>query len=265
VVFGDGERGARLPSGQENLSAAYRTGIGPGGNVRAGSLTLLQKRPLGIRGVGNPLAATGGAAPEQSSDARTDAPLTVRALDRVVSLDDHEDFARTFAGIAKARAIALRGAPTAFVHITVAAPGGAPVSPGTLSVLRAALDAAGLPGRKLGLDSYQALPFTVGVTVLPAPDRRPDEVYSAVVNALREVYAFDRREFAQPVTAAEALATVQRVPGVVAANLTALHLSGEPAGAADFLPAHEARLCAGGVARAQLLVLADLTVEGMTS
>jgi hypothetical protein len=147
----------------------------------------------------------------------------------------------------------------------VAAPGGAPVSPGTLSLLRAALDAAGLPGRKLGLDSYQALPFTVGVTVLAAPDRKPDEVYSTVVNALREVYAFDRREFAQPVTAAEALATVQRVPGVVAANLTALHLSGEPAGVADFLPAHEARLCAGGVARAQLLVLTDLTVEGMTS
>ena len=39
IIFGDGRMGARLPSGTENVVATYRSGLGPEGNVRAGSLT----------------------------------------------------------------------------------------------------------------------------------------------------------------------------------------------------------------------------------
>ncbi|MGW1267465.1 putative baseplate assembly protein [Streptomyces sp. NPDC002491] len=263
VVFGDGERGARLPSGQENVRAAYRTGIGPQGNVGAGSLSLLVKRPLGIRAVDNPLAATGGTAPERPDDVRTRAPLTVRTFDRVVSLADHEAFARNFIGIAKARATVLRPAPTPFLHLTVAASDGA-VSHDTLTALRAALETDGLPGRRLGLDSYRELPFTLGVAVLPAPDRAPDTVSGAVKHALARLFSFGRRDFAQPVTAAEAIAAAQRVPGVVAANLTALHLVGEPAAVASLLLARGAHLDAAGTAvPAELLLLQELTVEVM--
>lgn len=41
VTFGDGHRGARLPSGAENVTARYRTGIGSAGNVAAGQITTL--------------------------------------------------------------------------------------------------------------------------------------------------------------------------------------------------------------------------------
>lgn len=265
VVFGDGERGARLPSGQENVRATYRTGIGPQGNVGAGSLSLLVKRPLGIRAVDNPLAATGGTAPERPHDVRTRAPLTVRTFDRVVSLDDHEAFARNFTGIAKARATVLRPAPMPFLHLTVAAPDGA-VPDDTLTALRAALETDGLPGRRLGLDSYLELPFTLAVAILPAPDREPDAVSRAVEHALAQLYSFERRDFAQPVTAAEAIATAQRVPGVVAANLSELHLTGGSVAVTSLLPARGAHLDAAGTAvPAELLVLKELTVEVMTS
>jgi hypothetical protein len=40
VVFGDGKSGGRLPTGQENVTATYRSGIGLAGEVGAGSLTL---------------------------------------------------------------------------------------------------------------------------------------------------------------------------------------------------------------------------------
>ncbi|MFI1709072.1 putative baseplate assembly protein [Streptomyces griseoruber] len=265
VVFGDGERGARLPSGQENVRATYRTGIGPQGNVGAGSLSLLVKRPLGIRAVDNPLAATGGTAPERPDDVRTRAPLTVRTFDRVVSLDDHEAFARNFTGIAKARATVLRPAPMPLLHLTVAAPDGA-VPDDTLTALRAALETDGLPGRRLGLDSYRELPFVLGIAILPAPDREPDTVSSAVEHALAQLYSFERRDFAQPVTAAEAIATAQRVPGVVAANLTELHLTGGSVAVTSLLPARGAHLDAAGTAvPAELLVLKGLSVEVMTS
>ncbi|TFH47024.1 MAG: putative baseplate assembly protein, partial [ANME-2 cluster archaeon] len=44
ITFGDGKKGARLPTGMENITATYRNGIGPEGEVSAGSLTLLQSR-----------------------------------------------------------------------------------------------------------------------------------------------------------------------------------------------------------------------------
>src|SRR6185295_4599055 len=86
VIFGDGKQGARLPSGTSNVVATYRTGIGLEAQVAAGTLTLLSKRPLGVRDVSNPVAASGAAPPALIEDARQNAPLTVRTLDRVVSV-----------------------------------------------------------------------------------------------------------------------------------------------------------------------------------
>ncbi|WP_167450035.1 putative baseplate assembly protein [Streptomyces hyaluromycini] len=258
VRFGDGERGARLPSGQDNVRADYRSGTGPAGNVPAGALSLLPARPLGIRDVTNPLPATGGTAPEGPADGRTAAPLSVRTFDRVVSLDDHQDFARAFAGIAKATATALPGARHPFVHLTVAGPGGADVPADTLAALRAALDAAGRPPGRLGLDSYRPLAFAVAVAVLAAPDREWEQVADAVQEALRTAYSFDRGDFARPVPASGVLTLVQQVPGVLAATVRALHLGDAPDGdaVAEVLVARPARLGRTGVLPAELL-LAD--------
>ena len=105
VTFGD--PAARLETGQQNVRARYRTGIGLDGNVDAGSLSMLMSRPPGLRGVTNPLPATGGADPQDLAHAREDAPLAVLTLDRIVSLDDYENFTQAFAGIGKAQAVAV--------------------------------------------------------------------------------------------------------------------------------------------------------------
>ncbi|MDQ1393926.1 MAG: hypothetical protein QOF30_2903, partial [Acidimicrobiaceae bacterium] len=41
VVFGTGQRGARLPTGHNNVRSSYRTGIGAPGNVQGGQISLL--------------------------------------------------------------------------------------------------------------------------------------------------------------------------------------------------------------------------------
>jgi len=119
VIFGDGKQGARLPSGTASVVVTYRSGIGFDGLVPARSLSLLATRPLGVRSVLNPLDATGAAPPALIEDARQNAPLTVRTLDRVVSVADVEDFARSFAGIGKAQARLLWDGNTQLVHLTV--------------------------------------------------------------------------------------------------------------------------------------------------
>ncbi len=105
VRFGDGQTGSRLPSGVNNLKAKFRTGLGAGGNLPPGRLNNLMTRPLGLQGVHQPCPSSGGEDPEQGEDARENAPLAVKALGRLVSLSDYTDFARAYAGIAKAHAV----------------------------------------------------------------------------------------------------------------------------------------------------------------
>ncbi|TAL04526.1 MAG: hypothetical protein EPO07_05015, partial [Verrucomicrobia bacterium] len=129
ILFGDGGQGARLPSGFENIRANYRKGIGAAGLVKAGQLTLLVTRPLGVKAVSNPLKPTGAQDPETLAGARSRAPLGTLTLDRVVSLQDYEDFARAFAGVAKAYAVwawTPRGRAAA---LTVIGPAGAEIKP----------------------------------------------------------------------------------------------------------------------------------------
>jgi len=225
VIFGDGKQGARLPTGQENVVATYRSGIGPDGEVSAGSLTLLQTRPLGIRGVTNPLPASGAQAPEQLAGARTNAPLTVLTLDRIVSLQDFEDFARAFAGIGKAQATLLWNGQTRHVHITIASAGGTPVDATSdlFKNLRTAMDAARDPLQHLEIVTFRPRTFSLDAGVLvDAPRYVPADVLAQVTAALLTAFAFAARSFAQPVTAAEVIAVMQAVPGVIAVDLNTL-------------------------------------------
>jgi predicted phage baseplate assembly protein len=240
VIFGDGVRGARLPSGEENVRARYRSGIGPAGRVRADALTLLPQRPFGIATVTNPEPAAGGVAPEKLDEARVNAPLTVLTLDRVVSRQDHEDFARSFSGIAKVRAAVLPVRTALLVHLTVAAEGGAAVDGETIGHLRDAIADLGGATDRLRVDSVQPNPFELGVALRTDPALVRSAVEDAVLAAVRTAYAADRRSFGQPVTAAEVIATVQAVRGVTASVLTALHRRGD-AGVAEVLVAHGTR------------------------
>ena len=147
VLFGDGIEGSLLPTGQSNIQASYRSGSGSAGNVGAGALTSLIDRPLGVSSVTNPEAAAGGQDPEQVSDIRVNAPRTVLTLGRAVSITDYENFARSFAGIAKAHALWIQDGPGRGVFLTVAGAGGAALPAGnpTLGKLAAALKTFGNP------------------------------------------------------------------------------------------------------------------------
>ena len=116
VLFGN----ARPPVGTENITATYRVGIGSSGMVQANQLTLLSTKPLGLKSVTNPLPSTGAADPEDISDARQNAPLQVLTMGRIVSLDDCENFARSFQGVGKAVAVSAWAGETKYVRLIVA-------------------------------------------------------------------------------------------------------------------------------------------------
>jgi predicted phage baseplate assembly protein len=263
VEFGAGA--ARLPTGRQNVRASYRKGTGIGGLLDAGQLSMLLTRPVGVRGVTNPIATAGAAPPESMVDARRNAPLTVLTLDRIVSLKDHEDFARAFAGVSKALATWTWDGRARTVLVTVAGAGGAAIAPdGDLSAsLLQAMQRAGGPFVRRRVVSYRKALFRIAARIIVDSDYPPDRTISAVEDALRAAFGFDAREFGAPVRLSEALAVMHTVPGVVAVDVERFSRTDHPdVPLADSLPAALPRAGDGGdVLAAELLTLDPAPLE----
>jgi predicted phage baseplate assembly protein len=189
---------------------------------------MLLTRPLGVKGVINPLDASSAQDPEQLDDARVNAPLKVLALERVVSLTDYENFARAFGGIAKALASWTWDGRSRGVLVTVAGPGGAAVTPGsaTYDNLLVAMRAAGDPFVELRVKTFRPAYFHFAGNVKVAAEFDIDKVLAAVERALRGTFAFAARAFGQPVMLSEVIAAIQAVPGVTAVDVDKLYRSG---------------------------------------
>ncbi|MGC9419100.1 MAG: putative baseplate assembly protein [Rhodovulum sp.] len=225
VRFGDGSSGARPPAGRDNIEAEYRKGLGKAGNVRAGQLSLAIDRPLGLKEVVNPMAATGGADAETSDAARRNAPIYTLTLGRIVSITDYRDFALGYPGIARADARWVWQGETRRIVVTVAGDDGAAV-PATGPVFQALRDAYRTYGDPLvGFDllSYAIAKFRLGLKVAVDPAYEDDAVLDDVEAALRAAYAFDRRDFAQPIALSDVAAMAHGVPGVVAVDIDRLY------------------------------------------
>jgi predicted phage baseplate assembly protein len=255
VQFGDGKTGARLPTGAENVKAKYRRGIGLDGLVREHKLSQLMSRPLGVEGVTNPLAATGAQDREQLAETRRNAPLTILTLGRVVSLQDYEDFARAFSGIAKALASWSWSGERRTVLVTVAAVNGEPVAQDLRETLLTSLREFGDPNAAIEVSSYQPRFFRLAATLRVADDYLPENVRADVETQLRERFSFDAREFGQPVHQSEVIGLIQNVRGVVSTTVTEFYRSDETTDVHPRLPAARPQLGGDQLVAAELLTL----------
>jgi predicted phage baseplate assembly protein len=230
VIFGDGARGARLPTGAENVRAAYRTGIGRPGNVLAGQITQLQSRPLGVSGVTNPLPATGGADRDTLDQARRNVPLAVLALDRLVSVPDYADFARARAGIGRASAVRLSDGTNTVVHLTIAGTDDIPIdeTDDLFQNLRQSLSAFGDASQPVQVAVRELLLIVMAAAVHVDADHRFDLLEPQIRAGLLDRFRFGHRDLGQVVFQSELIATIQAVPGVDRVVIDALGVA--PAG-----------------------------------
>jgi hypothetical protein len=228
VVFGDGVEGGRLPTGKTNVRATYRKYTGTGGNLDTGRLTTLLQKPLGVAEVTNPEPATGGADPEDIADARQNAPLTVLTLDRAVSVQDYRDYARAFAGVAKAHALWVASGPSRGIYITLAGVDGAPIPEGsdTYANLMSSLRRYGDPMLPLSLVNFTAATFTLGMAVKIADAAPRESVLLELEESLRTYFSFANRDFGQHVSQDEVLAVAHSVAHVEAVRITRLYRNG---------------------------------------
>jgi predicted phage baseplate assembly protein len=277
VQFGDGLHGSRLPTGQLNIVATYRAGIGHAGEVADDAIIQLKTRPLGIRSVVNPSRASGSAEPESLAEIRLAAPRDLKTLGRIVSLADYRDFAANFSGVGKAQAESLWSGDKQLVLVSITGTSdtileaNAPV----IANLLAAADAARDRSHRLAVLPAARRFFQLKARLFHHPDHRAKDVELAARAILIDAFGFARRNIGQMVSAAEIVAALQAAPGVVGVDLDELALiddSGKPSQSADLatvLPARTARILppeeGNELAAAELLTLLEaglvLTVE----
>jgi hypothetical protein len=218
VQFG-GEPGSRLPSGRGNVIAQYRQGLGPDGNVRAGSITTLLDRPVGLKSMVNPASASGGSAPEPLEMARANAPNTVRTFGRIVSLTDFEDAARELAIVAKAKSALSWTGQEQEVSVAVAGEGGQVLSNTLLRDVLADLNSRRDINRRLTVRSHENVAVSVSGRVQVDPAYLLESALAGVNSALLDLFMFDNRDLAEPAFISDVFRVLQAVAGVVAVDL----------------------------------------------
>ena len=215
IFTGDGRQGARLTTGQENVRAVYRTGIGQPGNLSAGQISQLASRPLGVKSVSNPAPSSGGADADPSSRMRKHIPLSLASLERLISVSDYAAFSRVFAGVGKASSarIARQAVRT---QVSIAGDNDIPIDLGDdlFRNLKAALHLYGDPIVALSLRRRERIVPIVKARVKVLDDYLWERVGPAVEQAVFDSFGFEQREFGQTLFAGEVLAVIQSVPGV---------------------------------------------------
>jgi predicted phage baseplate assembly protein len=267
LIFGNGNYGAHLPSGREHITATYRIGSGEVGNVPANSLTTLRRRPPGIQRVTNPIPASGGSDPESNDMARINAPLHVQqTMQRIVSFNDYEHFARAYAGIGKVQVQALWNGRRHLVYMTIASEDGSEIDKTSIfyqNLQRDVRCAVLSPAQPVEIAPCETLHFQVEADIVLQSDYDANTVKANVMQQLTQTFGFNARQPGQSLSASEVIVTMQGVSGVMGVKLKALYIKGQQVALNRVLEAKVGRLEAGTLRPAQLLLF-DPNVQGRT-
>ncbi|MGW5365696.1 baseplate J/gp47 family protein [Actinopolymorpha pittospori] len=239
VIFGDGVHGSRLPTGQENVRATYRVGIGADGAAEPGQISLPVRKPRGIAKIANLADSRDYAGPENLELARVNAPQRIRTLDRAVSVADYEDFARGYSGVGRARADLVWDGRVETVVVSVLADGGKPTSLELLTDLRTTLDGARETRAPRLVLAGEDIDVGATIEIDVDPRYEPDPVRDAVVAAL--LAAFGGVDLGVPLAASAVLVVATQVDGVLSATMPVLAAADLPSADDALLVAAPAR------------------------
>lgn len=130
LIFGDGVNGVIPASGSDNIRVLYRIGGGHLGNeVAAGKINSLTGSYTFISTVTNTLSPNGGIDKETIAEAKINAPLSLRAMQRCVTHEDYVTRAKEVPGVK--HAFASRGNGAYEERIVIATSGTNPVPSGS--------------------------------------------------------------------------------------------------------------------------------------
>ena len=215
VQFGDGVNGARLPTGVNNVVATYRVGAGAA-SPPAGKLTVISQSYPGLRAVLNPVAVGGGADADPPDQIRRNAPRSVLAFGRAVSVFDYEAIAAEAPGVTRARAVWAwdDARQRTLVTVYVGDDGAAATS------AKSVLSASGDPNRPVKVVQATQVPVALTLSLVTTPGMDFGAISAAIATALTDtetgLFGSWQLRIGQPLFDSQIEAAVLAVPGAVA-------------------------------------------------
>ena len=220
IQFGD-NIGGKIPPGTSSIYATYRVGGGTIGNVSAGSLTeFLTGFSSGLT-VTNLTAAAGGEDPETTDSIKINAPISLKSLNRAVSLSDYSSLTLQVAGVAKANSTSETYS-SVIVYFAPFGDRGVEADNVTPTGVFDALELKVvdyLRGKApanttitLAPPSYVKADIKMSITVLP--QYRRSNVQYAVLSAVNEILDFSNVLFADRISLQYLMRAIASVPGI---------------------------------------------------
>jgi Baseplate J-like protein len=236
VNFGDGNNGA-IPNPQSPIEATYIVGGGSAGNVGAGLIVTDLTGTSLFTSVTNAIAASGGADAETIAQIQANAPASLTAANRCVTVQDYATVALQLPGVSKANALAtLPTSVTLYVH-----PAGGPYVQADLiqivaglatsltnSQLSGYLDTRKMAGTTVTVlpPTYDTvvgyMPIILTMTVYVQPQYSSLVVQQAVQTAMANLWSIGSVSFGQLLTRSSVYAAINKVAGVSYLIITAM-------------------------------------------
>ena len=234
IQFGDSISG-RIPLNGVSLEATYRVGGGTKGNIPANTVKFIKTNASNGLSVSNQDsglisgAAAGGADEESTDSIRINAPKSIRALNRAVSLSDYASLVIQVSGVAKAISVA-NVYSSVTVYFAPYGDSGLQSDGITTSVvfnnLKTEIDeylVDKIPaGTTVTLQPPTYVPVTVAGGIIVLPTYRQDKVLEDVKSAVQNLFDFNNVVFNDYISYSDVLKAMDGVEGVSRANLQKL-------------------------------------------
>ena len=236
IRFGDNEHGVR-PDPGTSFSASYRIGNGSGGNVGARTIAHIVTTVAGISAVTNPMAASGGQAPESIEHVRQSAPFAFRTQERAVTESDYADVAERYPGVERAAATFRWTGSWYTVFITVDRIGGLALDDAFKNGLRNFIEYYRMAGYDLEIESAISVPVDLSMHVCVEADYFQSDLRTALLKRFSSrpqpdgaVGLFSPGNFllGQPFYLSPLIAAAQAVDGVQSVRVTTFERQDHP-------------------------------------
>lgn len=240
VVFGDNVQG-KIPDPTSPMESRFRvldTERGNVyGNVGEGTITnviseiLYLGNPVGIQ-VTNPEKASGGEPRETLEEAKRVGPRSIRALNRAVSLEDHETLSLEYPGVLKAAAAEFEALDCCGcgVRVSIVPSGGGQPSSVLLEGLLAYLKERSILGRCVDVQGTEYVGIESRGTVYVGGNYSGEETEGRFNQTLEDFFSLagEQAEVGQDFRLSDFYAALDRTEGVDYVDLTKATMEPEP-------------------------------------
>jgi hypothetical protein len=219
LVFGDGVNGYVPPLGSP-VTASYQINVGALGNVGSGTITVPVSAIVGVISVNNAAAASGGTGAESLQSIQQNAPASLKALNRAVTVDDIETLAIQASGVQWASAIE---ATYQLVNLYIAPFGGG--SPSTLLAAQVLnyVNPLTMANTTVIIQNPTYVPINLTLQVVVYPNYSNSATQALIQAALATLLSLTNTGFGFRVSLGLIYQTVLAIPGVNYAIISSMY------------------------------------------